>query len=180
MAGCGLALVASTGRALAPSRALVVVGALVIGVAAATQQIGGVPLQAAGGVPLTLAGTLVLIAAVRAGRAGWLSFRPLAKLGVISYSMYLWHMPILLAVWATFGQQIAPTFLALVVAVTVASTSHRLANPIRLWARDARRTAAPSIPDVTLINMAVVTSPAQSWGGDREPGAIPIATTGAT
>lgn len=156
MGGCALALVTSGGRTLSPSRALVAVGVLVIVVAAFAREVGGVPLQAAAGLPLAVAGTLILIATVGAGKGGWLSLKPLAWLGVISYSMYLWHVPILLAVWAVFGQQPIPTVVALILAFVVASVSYRLARPIRLWARDAtRKTPTPEEAGASVIGGTV-------------------------
>ena len=44
-----------------------------------------------------------MILAVVAGRGlslGWLRSRPLAELGVISYGVYLWHVPLILFVKA--------------------------------------------------------------------------------
>jgi peptidoglycan/LPS O-acetylase OafA/YrhL len=44
-------------------------------------------------------GFSALVAAVVAGRgaaAGWSRFRPLAALGVVSYGVYLWHLPLML------------------------------------------------------------------------------------
>ena len=55
------------------------------------------PVRAADPVPLTLA---------PAGRlGGFLCRRPLHDLGVISYGVYLWHLPLLLAVqrWLGYG-----------------------------------------------------------------------------
>jgi peptidoglycan/LPS O-acetylase OafA/YrhL len=45
-------------------------------------------------------GFALVIAAVSAGRGpavGWLHARPLAEIGLISYGIYLWHLPLLLA-----------------------------------------------------------------------------------
>lgn len=46
------------------------------------------------------AGFALMIAAVAAGRGpavAWLSARPLVAIGVVSYGLYLWHLPLLLA-----------------------------------------------------------------------------------
>lgn len=141
MAGCALALL---GRKVAPSRALILVGVGVIAVAVTFQAVGGMALQASVGLPLTIVGTLVLIAAVDSGRGRWLAVRPLAWLGVISYSLYLWHVPVLYATAAVLGESAWP--LALVLSFAVAAVSYRLARPIRLWAREAakRKTPAPA------------------------------------
>jgi peptidoglycan/LPS O-acetylase OafA/YrhL len=50
------------------------------------------------GLPAALGFALVIVAA-SAGRGpavGWLSARPLVAIGVISYGIYLWHLPLLL------------------------------------------------------------------------------------
>jgi peptidoglycan/LPS O-acetylase OafA/YrhL len=50
---------------------------------------------------LAALGFALMVAAVVAGRGAairWLSWRPLAGLGVISYGVYLWHLPLLLVV----------------------------------------------------------------------------------
>jgi peptidoglycan/LPS O-acetylase OafA/YrhL len=61
-------------------------------------------------------GFALVIAAAAAGTGpavGWLSARPLVALGVISYGIYLWHLPLLLAVRevgllpATFAPRLA-------------------------------------------------------------------------
>jgi peptidoglycan/LPS O-acetylase OafA/YrhL len=44
-------------------------------------------------------GFAALVAAVVAGRgaaAAWSRFRPLALLGLVSYGLYLWHLPLML------------------------------------------------------------------------------------
>jgi peptidoglycan/LPS O-acetylase OafA/YrhL len=51
------------------------------------------------GLPAALGFALVIVAAA-AGRGpavGWLRSRPLVAIGVISYGVYLWHLPLLLA-----------------------------------------------------------------------------------
>ena len=48
---------------------------------------------------LTAAGFALIVAAASAGRGpamDWLRWRPLAGIGVVSYGLYLWHLPLLL------------------------------------------------------------------------------------
>jgi peptidoglycan/LPS O-acetylase OafA/YrhL len=51
------------------------------------------------GLPAALGFALVIAAASAGGgpAVGWLSARPLVAIGVISYGIYLWHLPLLLA-----------------------------------------------------------------------------------
>jgi peptidoglycan/LPS O-acetylase OafA/YrhL len=77
-------------------------------------------------------GFALVIAAAAAGTGpalGWLSTRPLVALGVISYGIYLWHLPLLLAVRqvgllpATFAPRLA---VVLMLAIGAAATSWTL------------------------------------------------------
>ena len=49
-------------------------------------------------------GFAALVAAVVAGRGqatAWIHARPLAKIGLVSYGLYLWHLPLML-----FGERL--------------------------------------------------------------------------
>lgn len=63
------------------------------------------PTAARGGVGLLVAaaGFALLIAAIAAGSqrsrvVRWLAWRPLVAIGIVSYGLYLWHLPVLLAI----------------------------------------------------------------------------------
>ncbi|MCW3065410.1 MAG: acyltransferase, partial [Solirubrobacterales bacterium] len=59
----------------------------------------GWPIRHVSGHLPAAAGFALIVAAVVAGRGPavrWLSWRPLAALGVISYGIYLWHLPLLM------------------------------------------------------------------------------------
>jgi peptidoglycan/LPS O-acetylase OafA/YrhL len=72
-------------------------------------------------------GFAALVAAVVAGRGGaasWTRFRPLAALGLVSYGVYLWHVPLML-----FGQRLdllphafAPRLVVVLVPAVAAGT----------------------------------------------------------
>jgi peptidoglycan/LPS O-acetylase OafA/YrhL len=77
-------------------------------------------------------GFALMIFAVVVGRGlslGWLRSRPLAKLGVISYGFYLWHVPLFLFVKATAAT--APS--ALELAAVVAPLSLAAGTASWLW-----------------------------------------------
>jgi peptidoglycan/LPS O-acetylase OafA/YrhL len=74
-----------------------------------------------------------------------LSVRPARGVGAISYSLYLWHWPVLVLLAARFGEKLAPGWRAVGVAVSVADAigSYLLVeNPIRFSPQMARRLPA--------------------------------------
>ncbi|WP_410809127.1 acyltransferase family protein [Micromonospora sp. 067-2] len=72
-------------------------------------------------------------AAGRAGPALLLGRQPLLYIGGISYSLYLWHWPLLIAAQAHFGDLSVGTALAVLAAsaVPAALTHHVIENPVR-------------------------------------------------
>ncbi|MFK3984625.1 acyltransferase family protein [Micromonospora sp. NPDC050397] len=81
-------------------------------------------------------GAAAVIAAGTAGRTGpelLLGLRPVRAVGALSYSLYLWHWPLLVAAQARFGELSVAAGLAVVLfsAIPAALTYHYLENPVR-------------------------------------------------
>jgi peptidoglycan/LPS O-acetylase OafA/YrhL len=74
------------------------------------------------------------VAAGRIGPAGLLGLRPARAVGAVSYSLYLWHWPLLVAAEARFGDLSMLTGLGVVAlsAVPAVLTYRYVENPIRL------------------------------------------------
>ncbi|SCE95762.1 acyltransferase family protein [Micromonospora mirobrigensis] len=114
LAWAGLAMVASSAVLVDPQRAFPGYQALLPTVGTAAVIAGA---QAAG----------------RAGPAGALGWGPVRAVGAVSYSLYLWHWPLLLAAEARFGELSVPAGLAVVTlsAVPAVLTYRFVENPIR-------------------------------------------------
>jgi peptidoglycan/LPS O-acetylase OafA/YrhL len=92
--------------------------------------------------PIFMVGCALLVGAAHSQTqmAGLLSVRPLVLLGEISYSLYLWHVP----VFAVFGYR--HPFLALPVSLAAAGLSYRFVEqPFRRRRRVTREAPAPVI-----------------------------------
>ncbi|MGW4466875.1 acyltransferase family protein [Micromonospora sp. NPDC004704] len=81
-------------------------------------------------------GAAAVIAAGTAGRYGpelVLGLRPVRAIGALSYSLYLWHWPLLVAAQARFGELSVAAGLAVVLlsALPAWATYHYLENPVR-------------------------------------------------
>ncbi|MEV0003551.1 acyltransferase family protein [Micromonospora sp. NPDC050980] len=83
-------------------------------------------------------GTAAVIAGAPAaggwGPAGLLGLRPIRAVGALSYSLYLWHWPLLIAAQARFGELSPAVALGVVAlsAVPAALTYRFLENPVRM------------------------------------------------
>jgi peptidoglycan/LPS O-acetylase OafA/YrhL len=85
------------------SAALVVGGLAIVALdavwhAVATRPADDWVLSTLSDIPAGIGFALVVVAAVAGGGAGvrWMSVRPLAWVGLVSYGVYLWHVPLLL------------------------------------------------------------------------------------
>lgn len=81
-------------------------------------------------------GTMMLLAAgisAKGGPIGWLlSTRPAVVVGDYSYSLYLWHWPIIVLAVATWGRSLPVTFTAALLSTAPAVAAYRLVeSPLR-------------------------------------------------
>jgi peptidoglycan/LPS O-acetylase OafA/YrhL len=99
--------------------------------------------------PLTAAGFALVIAAAADGRGpstSWLRWRPLAYAGLVSYGIYLWHVPVILVLNERHALPVAliPRLLTvLAITVAIATVSWRfIEQPVIEWAHGRRRRKA--------------------------------------
>lgn len=114
----------------------------------ALDKTSGVPAPAA---LLPVTGTVLLIAAGTGGDApgtGWLTNRVSQYLGRISYSVYLWHFPVIILLPALLpadGLLFTPAALLLILALSAASF-HLVEYPLQHSSLFGRRPGAPPVP----------------------------------
>ena len=136
------AVPAITSRRLREMTALVGLALVVAGLCMIRPGIGFPGWQAA----IPVLGTAMLIHAGSHGRSSvhaFLSLRPLVYVGLISYSLYLWHWPIL--VYARYRNDLAPlgdlrVWLAVAAFVAAAASYHFVERPFRQRKGDRART----------------------------------------
>ncbi|MET7749380.1 acyltransferase family protein [Micromonospora sp. NPDC005367] len=136
----------------------------------------------------TLGAAAVIAAGPAAGRAGptaLLGLAPIRLIGALSYSLYLWHWPLLVAAEAQFGE-LAPAQAAVVVALSVvpAALTYRLVeNPARFSLRLPHQAAklaavATGIPVVAAILFQLTVWPPARSPADLTTVMPPLAVTG--
>ncbi len=111
-------------------------GALWLGLALMA---GGFVWTGAGTVPfpgaiLPVLGTALAIYGVTAIRSRWLESRPATLVGKMSYSIYLWHWPVLVLLRWTTGVESAVTIaIALLLTAVLSALSYYYIEPVRRW-----------------------------------------------
>lgn len=91
LVGCLLALWLQRSPTWRPTRLLIAIAVIAL---VAPSMIGSWREMASFGLPLMVLGSAVLVASGLDGPR-WLAWAPLAWVGVISYGLYLWHLPVL-------------------------------------------------------------------------------------
>jgi len=150
-----------------------------------TQAFPGVlALLPAGGAALLIIGGS---AAARFGPSRLTSIRPMVFIGGISYSLYLWHWPIIVLWTAGSGHQVGPVSGPVIVAVAVL-----LSWLSKVWVEDRVRTASllsghdwrsaatalAAVVPVVLVSLYIAAEPAPWDGrlGPNYPGAAALAS----
>ncbi|ROR43934.1 acyltransferase family protein [Kitasatospora cineracea] len=132
----------------------------------------------------TVGAALVLIGGVGgpSGAGRVLALPPMVWVGGISYSLYLWHWPLLVAAQAKWGDGGKVGVLAVAVSVVPAWLSHKLVeNPIRFSAalsRPFKATWAVGVPSTALAVAAGLLLTLGTGGGSGGPVAGAAALTG--
>ena len=111
---------------------------------------------------LPVLSTVLVVAAGRVNPVGGaeslLRFRPFQWIGRISYSMYLWHWPILViaAQYAGHPLSVSDNLLWLLLALALSILSYKLyENPIRHWAVLVRSASLSMLAGLALIVLSV-------------------------
>ncbi|MBO9685675.1 acyltransferase family protein [Roseateles chitosanitabidus] len=106
-----------------------------------------------------IAGTALVAGLDTSGMLGCralLSWRPVVWLGLLSYSLYLWHLPVYQIVEALMGTALPVKALAVGLTFVLAAIAYRgFEVPVRDWARrriDAGRPPAPAATDVAPVS----------------------------
>lgn len=116
----------------------------------------------------TLAAAFVLVAGTSGSRFGVdriLGSRPIVKIGDMSYSLYLWHWPILVIYLAWNGSVsadfVSGTLIILASVLLAALTSRYVEKPVREWRWSNKRPQRALV--VVALSMALGAVPALAW-----------------
>lgn len=90
------------------------------------------------------------------GGARWLSWKPLVKLGNLSYSLYLWHWPIIFISDILLPDNFAVPLLGVIVSLFLSAITYRFVEvPFRQSGRTSSPRVLPSLIGVSLIPVVV-------------------------
>jgi peptidoglycan/LPS O-acetylase OafA/YrhL len=158
--GCGMAAAVLAERRWVTTRAatiaLVAVGvALVVANGVWHEQHAGAAGRVVRDLPAAVGFAAIVVVCAGRGR-GWLAARPLQVLGDLSFPIYLWHMPLMLALRGVglLPEQRPLAALAAVLAVTlpVAWLSwHLVERPLLRWSAARERTRRRAGPGLALL-----------------------------
>lgn len=116
----------------------------------------------------TLAAACVLVAGTTGSRIGvdrFLGSKPVVKLGDMSYSLYLWHWPILVIFLASDGSAsagfLSGTLIILASVLLAALTTRWVEKPVREWRWSNKRPQRAVA--VVALSMALGAIPALTW-----------------
>lgn len=129
---------------------------------------------------LPVLGTAALIAA--GGHSNsvsrFLSARPMVRIGDWSYSLYLWHWPLIVFAVLLWPSRWSPLIAAAISFPIAAASYHFLENPIRFMALSARTVAIAGV-SMSAVVITIGVGLAQ-WGGALLPDASRLNTERAT
>lgn len=132
LAGCALAFLYSI-RPWRPRRAVLLLGLGGIAVGSVIDEFG---FLAVAGLPLATFGSAMMVAAAT-DSVPVLGWRPLRYAGRISYSLYLWHVPVLVAAHAVLNPPIA-VVVGVAASIAIAAASRVLVEePMLRWRRSS-------------------------------------------
>jgi peptidoglycan/LPS O-acetylase OafA/YrhL len=132
-------------------------------------------------VPVVGAGLIIAggVAVPRAGAESLLGLGPFRWLGKLSYSLYLWHWPILIIAAEQVGKTSLPVgdnLLLVVIAVLLSmATYHLVENPIRHWRLPSRTSVAAGVAlvlsTVLVLSLAIAAGSASPTHNQVVPAA---------
>jgi peptidoglycan/LPS O-acetylase OafA/YrhL len=175
--GGAAALLWPPGRAVAPSRKwTMLAGVGAVGVLAGVLSTGGPPMWVWDGglVGIAVCAALLIVGSVRAPDnpvARFLALGPVRWLGIISYSLYLWHWPVIVLMTPGTTGWSGPALLVarLVVMLAAACGSYYLIeHPLRRadWSAIRRRL---HVPAVSLVSVGLLVTSVLIVGGTVGP-----------